>query len=112
MGTREFIVNQGASVSNLSRLVRAAFPETRLLVLFGSQARGQALADSDFDLLVVTPTELRPAARGAHLRRVLREIDASFDLLVLTPEEFEQVREIKSGVVARALAEGTTLHAA
>jgi predicted nucleotidyltransferase len=105
-------VNQSASIPDLCRLVRVAFPETRLVVLFGSQARGESRTDSDFDLLVVTPTDLRPAARGARLRKVLREVDASFDLLVLTPDEFEKVRGFKSGVVARALAEGTTLHAA
>jgi uncharacterized protein len=105
-------VDQAACIPDLSRFVRAAFPEARLIVLFGSRARGDARSDSDFDLLVVTPTALRPAARGAHLRKALREVDASFDLVVLTPDEFEKVRDWKSGVVARALAEGTTLHAA
>jgi hypothetical protein len=63
-------------------------------------------------LLVVTPTTLRPAVRGATLRRALVDLDTSFDLLVLTPNEYDELRKFKSGVVARAIAEGTSLHEA
>ena len=100
------------SIEDLTTRVLSTFPRARRVIFFGSRARGQALADSDVDLLVVTPTTLRPVARGAQLRKALRDFDASFDLLVLTPEEFERLRGFRSGVVARALAEGTTLHEA
>lgn len=105
-------MTDASTIENVTSRVLATFPEARRVVLFGSRAREQAAPDSDFDLLIVTPTTLRPAARGALLRKALRDLDASFDLLVVTPEEFEQLRGFKSGIVARALAQGTTLHEA
>jgi predicted nucleotidyltransferase len=88
------------------------FPSAEAIILFGSRARGAATPDSDLDLLVVTPTSLRPAKRSARLRQALRGLDTSFDLIVITPEESAGLRGLASGVVARALTEGTVLHAA
>ena len=50
------------------RLVRAVDPQT--IILFGSRARGDADADSDYDLLIVTranrdPEPLDEIAHGA-----------------------------------------------
>lgn len=100
------------TIEDVTSRVLATFPEARRVILFGSRARQRAAPDSDFDLLIVTPTTLRPAARGALLRKALSDLEGSFDLLVVTPDEFEQLRGFRSGIVARAVAEGTTLHAA
>jgi uncharacterized protein len=91
----------------LPRFKQAYRPQ--LVLLFGSRARGDALEDSDVDLLVVserfrgTPFLDRAAA-------VLRELDAPFgvDVLCYTPEEFESKRQ-ELGVVSAAVEEGLTL---
>ena len=38
--------------------IRSAIPAVQDVLLFGSQARGDALPDSDVDLLIVVPEEL------------------------------------------------------
>ena len=86
------------------------FPLAKTVVLFGSRSRGDGRADSDYDIMVVTPTTLRPAQRGALLRAALRGLDASFDLVIVTPEELERRRTWRSTVIARAIEEGTVLH--
>ena len=91
----------------LPRFKEAYQPE--LVLLFGSRARGDALEDSDVDLLVVSerfssmPFLERAAA-------VLRELDAPFavDVLCYTPQEFESKRR-ELGVVSAAVEEGLAL---
>jgi predicted nucleotidyltransferase len=102
----------GPLVDDITSRTLAVFPGAQRIILFGSRGRGTATPESDFDLLVVTPTELRPPVRTARLRQALRGLDASFDLIVVTPEEFGVVRGFASGVVGRAVAEGTVLYAA
>jgi len=92
--------------------VMGAFPAARRVVLFGSRAKGNASPESDYDVLVVTPTPLAPAARGAKLRTLLRGLGVAFDLVVVTPEEYERLRQWKSTVVSHAVREGRILHEA
>jgi predicted nucleotidyltransferase len=93
------------------RILRSC-PGARLIVLFGSRARGDARPDSDYDLLVVAPPDRSANARAAEIRLALWEIPAAFDLVVLNPRDFDVEREFHSGVVYRALKEGVVLHEA
>lgn len=95
----------------VARVLRV-FPATRSVVLFGSHARGTERADSDIDLLVVVPTELRPAERGARIGEALWDLGVATDIVVVTPEELERLREWRSSVVAHAIREGRVLHEA
>lgn len=88
------------------------YPAARGIYLFGSRARRTHTPDSDWDILIVTPTDAPPAVRGARARMALTEFDAGFDLIVVTPEEFEKLRGWPSSVVYRALSEGECLHEA
>src|SRR5437764_12953374 len=64
-------------VSNLTGvLVQAAHPKR--IILFGSQARGDAAPHSDFDIMVV---EEKPADRFAEMVRLNRLI-RSFDIAI------------------------------
>jgi predicted nucleotidyltransferase len=89
-----------------------ACPSIRLLVLFGSHARGQATPESDYDLLVVAPEDESPLAKAARLRLALWEVPAAFDLVVLTPSDLEAARRMPSSVIHQALVEGVVLHEA
>ncbi|WP_035479566.1 type VII toxin-antitoxin system MntA family adenylyltransferase antitoxin [Aliagarivorans marinus] len=51
------------SYEDLVSLIRASFPQTRLIYLFGSQADGSATANSDIDLAILLPEKLDPIAR-------------------------------------------------
>ncbi|MBI4637937.1 MAG: nucleotidyltransferase domain-containing protein [Candidatus Rokubacteria bacterium] len=91
----------------LPRLRRRYRPE--LVVVFGSRARGDALAESDLDLLVVAERfEGVPFVERAS--RLLADLDLPFgaDLLCYTPAEFARKRR-ERGIVSLALEEGRAL---
>lgn len=84
------------------------FRPTKVIV-FGSRVRGEALRDSDLDLLIVAegfrgvPWLERPV-------RVMEECDIRFavELLCYTPEEYERKRQ-ELGIVRTASEEGVDL---
>lgn len=93
------------------RLVTALAPER--IYLFGSQARGDAGPDSDYDLLVVVPTSKAPRYRRDQAAfHALLGIGVAKDVLVLTHEEFEQQRSVVCSLPATVEREGVLLYAA
>ncbi len=91
----------------LGRLVDEFHPT--LVLAFGSRARGEALAHSDLDLLIVSDAfrNIRWLDRPV---RVLEALQLPFgvDLLCYTPDEFSRKRE-ELGIVRTALTEGLIL---
>ncbi|MDF1579642.1 MAG: nucleotidyltransferase domain-containing protein [Desulfuromonadales bacterium] len=95
------------------RLVAAAQPER--IVLFGSRAREEAGADSDFDLLVIE-REPFDAKRSrlveiGRLEAALGRLPYATDLLVYSSAEVARRGISPHHVVARALREGTVVYA-
>lgn len=78
------------------------------VVLFGSRARGQAGADSDYDLLVVLreAVDWRTAGR---IYGVLRGIDANFDVLTESLADWRNLRERAPSFEHRIASEGIEL---
>ena len=93
------------------RLVEALRPER--IYLFGSQARGEATTDSDYDLLVVVPHSDEPAHRRAqHAYHALWGIGIPLDVLVLTRGECERQAAVIASLPATVIREGRLLYAA
>ena len=93
------------------RLVEAYQPER--IYLFGSVARGDASADSDYDLLVVVPDNALPERRRSRLAyESLRGTGTAADVLVCTTSYFEDRRLLKASLPGTVLREGRLLHAA
>ena len=91
-------------------LVQAAQP--KCIILFGSQASGDAAPHSDFDIMVV---EEKPADRFAEmvrLNRLIRSFDIAVDLLVVTEEKFQYWRETPGNVYYEAATAGQVLYQA
>ena len=91
-------------------LVQAAQPKR--IILFGSQARGNAWKHSDFDIIVV---EERPGNRFAEmvrLNRLLRSFDIAVDLLVVSDEKFQYWRDTPGNVYYEAATAGLVLYEA
>ena len=81
------------------------------IILFGSQARGDADQQSDIDLLVVF-AELRDKRKTAlDIMRTLSDLPAAKDILVSTPEELERHRTRIGSVLRYAQREGKVLYA-
>jgi len=93
------------------RLV-AAYDPLRVY-LFGSVARGDAGADSDYDLLLVVPDEAPDSRRRGRLAyEVLWETGIAADVVVWTRDRFERRARVAASLPATVLREGKLLHAA
>ncbi|MCY0879659.1 MAG: nucleotidyltransferase domain-containing protein [Firmicutes bacterium] len=65
------------------------FPAVERIILFGSHARGDARPDSDWDFLIIMPSEERTIRRGIAIRQVARIPGIPMDFLVRTPSEVQ-----------------------
>ncbi|MBI4873269.1 MAG: nucleotidyltransferase domain-containing protein [Acidobacteria bacterium] len=93
----------------VSRLVASVDPDR--IILFGSRARGEAGARSDFDILIVKASSETRYHRLRPARASLFGVGAPVDLLWYTPEELEDWADVRGHVAAEALREGVVLYA-
>src|SRR5438067_10620675 len=94
----------------VERIVRDFHPLQ--IILFGSQARGEARPDSDIDLLVVLPAVGDKRRATVEIMRVLRDLPVGVDIVVTTPGEIARRGQVVGTVLRAALREGKVLHAA
>ena len=79
------------------------------IILFGSQARGDADRDSDIDLLVVFAELADRRKTAIDIGRALSDVPVAKDILVSTPEELERSRTRIGSVLRYAQQEGKIL---
>ena len=92
----------------VQRLLAAGQPQK--IILFGSQARGQAGRDSDYDLLIIENSSLPRYRRAASYRRALKDLGTSKDIVVWTPREVEEWQNVSNAFITTALREGAVLY--
>jgi predicted nucleotidyltransferase len=78
------------------------------IILFGSRARGQADAWSDYDLIVIKRTERSFVERLQDMVPYLVQFKYPADILVYTPEEFDGMQDTGLGWMVRQ--EGVTVY--
>lgn len=84
--------------------------EPEKIILFGSQAVGEAHSESDIDLLVIMETDGTPIERVVAVKRDCRPRFVAMDVLVKTPEEVSTQLERGSFFLQQILTEGRTLY--
>lgn len=95
----------------VQRLVNALHPER--IYLFGSQARGEAGANSDYDLMVLVDGPAEPLYRLSQKgHRTLWGIPAAVDVVVWDRETFDARLHLKASFPAAVVREGKLLHVA
>lgn len=92
----------------VERIVRQFHPLR--VILFGSHARGAAVAESDVDLLVVLREVSDKRRAAVEIRRALGDLPAAKDIFVTTPEEIVGRGDLVGSVLRPALREGRTLY--
>lgn len=92
----------------VDRIVEQFQPES--ILLFGSQARGDADKTSDVDLLVVMKYVPDKRCAAIEIRRSLRDLPVSKDILVTTPYEITKQRHVVGTIIRAALQEGKVVY--
>ena len=93
----------------VKRIVQKFDPEQ--VILFGSQARGEAGPDSDVDLLLVMDVKGKKSDIALEIRRALREFVVPVDILVTTPEDFAWRKDVVGTIEWPASKEGKVMYA-
>ena len=94
-------------------IARAVAPER--IYLFGSRARGDAVPDSDIDLLIVERQPFGPARSRwkeiTRIREALPSLPTATDILVYSTDEVEKWHGSMNHIISRCLREGRLLYA-
>ena len=80
------------------------------IILFGSQARGDADEYSDIDLLVVMRDIQDKRKAAIEIRRSLKDLPISKDIVVATPDEVAKLRHVAGTIIHDAFLEGQVLY--
>ena len=105
--SKDVVTRLGQAVE---RLVGALRPKA--IYLFGSQARGEAGPDSDFDLMIVVPGNDRTRTDPGRPYEILRGTGLAIDALLLSEERFEHRLHVRASLPATVADEGRVLYAA
>ena len=93
------------------RLVEVYRPEK--IYLFGSIARGQATADSDYDLMIIVPdTSTSTLKQNRVGYRAPREIGVPRDIFVSTSSDFNKQLHLVASFPSTVVREGILLYVA
>ena len=97
-------------LSESVRRLRDSFP-AESIYLFGSRARGDAGANSDFDFLVVVKDSPLPRYKREQMAfRALCGLGIAKDVLVFTRKEFEKGLAVITSLPATVVREGRLLY--
>ena len=93
----------------VKRIVKKFAPER--IILFGSQARGDAGPDSDIDLLIVMPVEGSAYEKSLEISLALPHGPIPVDVIVTTPEAYAWRKEVVGTIEWPAAREGKVVYA-
>jgi uncharacterized protein len=102
-------MNEALLTEITQRIVAVSDPQQ--IILFGSQARGDARPDSDLDLLVVKEEMESPRAEAARIYRALAGLSIPVDIVIARSDYVRRHRDVVGTVVRPALREGRVLYA-
>jgi predicted nucleotidyltransferase len=92
--------------------VHSLLPDARVL-LFGSMARGDGNADSDYDVLVIIPKTIpireKYDWRGKLNEALVKALKAPVDVLLNSEEELNKKIELPGHIIRWAVKEGVEL---
>jgi predicted nucleotidyltransferase len=93
----------------VKRIVKKFHPEQ--IILFGSQARGEAGPDSDIDLLIVMGFEGSVREKRLQIRQTINKGPVPVDVVLTRPEDFAWRKEVVGTIEWPAAREGKVLYA-
>lgn len=104
----ENMTNQELIHEIKERIVSSISPEK--IILFGSQATGEAKKESDIDLVIIWDTAEPLPRRNLIVRRLFPRRNFSLDVFVFTPKEERDLGEIRGTILYTALKNGKIIY--
>ncbi len=101
-------LDESALGTAVRRIVERFDPDE--VILFGSRARGDARKDSDYDLLIVGPSDDPQRKRTGDAYAALHEISISMDVHWWTRNEIDEWQLVRSHFINRILRDGKPLY--
>lgn len=98
-----------ATLDHIVERIVAKF-NPRRIILFGSQARGNAGPDSDVDLFIEMDTQLAGSEQARRIRRSFDPYPCAMDIVVYTPEETLKWSMAVTSLASTVLREGKVLY--
>jgi predicted nucleotidyltransferase len=94
----------------LNAIFKVIIPDK--VILFGSQARGDARPDSDYDILVIkSGIEDESKIEGdIYVKFFYEDVPVAVDVIVAKPEDIEKYKEKIGCFLKSALKEGITIY--
>lgn len=92
----------------VARIRDAVQPER--VILFGSRARDEAHAESDYDFLIIKESDQPRYRRSGPLYTALADLPVEVEVVVYTPEEVQEWSAVPEAFVTTALREGLVLY--
>ena len=89
-----------------TRCLAGMLPAGSRMIVFGSQAHGDARADSDIDLLVIEPDVPDRHAEMVRLSTLLGQRLIPADVVVMGADAFERQKLVTSTLAWRAASDG------
>lgn len=94
----------------VAKICQVGHPEK--IILFGSQARGDAKTTSDIDLLIVEESNLPRYKRPTRYRKAVAGLYIAKDIVVWSPEEINEWASVSNAFITTIVREGRVLYEA
>jgi predicted nucleotidyltransferase len=107
---RENNMSHASTLASAVQALAQAAPPSAQIILFGSQARGDAAEGSDWDFLVIEPEVENRAQEMVRLRRALRPLRLAADVLVYSSDEIKRWAHQPGTALYWAMKEGRVVH--
>jgi predicted nucleotidyltransferase len=103
--------NNDQIIEVIKKTAHEYLPEAEVL-LFGSHARNEASSESDYDILIITKTELSPKEKlplRTKIRKSLLLIGIRSDILIQSSLEVDKKKKLPGHILRKILREAILL---
>lgn len=105
-------MNSPQTLTAIKSTVNSFLPGSQVL-LFGSRAKGNEHAESDYDLLIITADTYDPREKMAWENKIRKalvySLDLPFDVIMQSKSEVKEKRELTGHIVYYAMKEAMEL---